>query len=100
MALGLGFGGTLLWAVGLVGPFTGAAAGFVAGSALLSLSLPAGILVRRLGWSWSAAALAPFVFPALFYAVLNSAFVTVRQGGVRWRDTFYALDALRAGTLR
>jgi hypothetical protein len=99
-ALGLGIGGTLFWGAALVGPFIGAAAGIVAGAALLSLSLPAGILARRLGWSWSAAALAPFIFPALFYAVLNSAFVTLRQGGVRWRDTFYPLDALRAGTLR
>jgi len=99
-ALGLGIGGTLFWGAALVGPFIGAAAGIVAGAALLSLSLPAGILALRLGWSWSAAALAPFIFPALFYAVLNSTFVTLRQGGVRWRDTFYPLDALRAGTLR
>jgi glycosyltransferase involved in cell wall biosynthesis len=100
MALGLGIGGTLFWGAALVGPFIGTAAGIVAGTALLSLSLPAAILARRLGWSWSVAALAPFIYPALFYAVLNSAFVTLRQGGVRWRDTFYPLDALRAGTLR
>src|SRR6185503_1261930 len=99
-ALGLGIGGTLFWGAAMVGPFIGAAAGIVAGAALLSLSLPAGILARRLGWSWIAAALTPFIFPALFYAVLNSTFVTLRQGGVRWRDTFYPLAALRAGTLR
>ena len=99
-ALGLGIGGILFWGVALVGPFTGEAAGIVAGAALLSLSLPAGNLALRLGWSWSAAVLAPFIYPALFYAVLNSAFVTLRQGGVRWRDTFYPLDALRAGTVR
>ena len=100
VALGLGIGGTLLWGVALVGPFTGEAAGIVAGAALLSLILPAGILAHRLRWPWIAAALTPFIYPALFYAVLNSTFVTLRQGGVRWRDTFYPLDALRAGTLR
>jgi len=34
------------------------------------------------------------------YALLNSTLVTLRQGGIRWRETFYALDALRAGTGR
>jgi hypothetical protein len=33
-------------------------------------------------------------------ALLNSTIVTLRQGGVRWRDTFYSLDALRAGGVR
>jgi hypothetical protein len=58
------------------------------------------ILARRLGWSWKCAALVPFVYPALFYAALNSTLVTLRQGGVRWRDTFYSLEELRAGTVR
>ena len=84
----------------VAGPFSGSAAGLAAGASLLSLSLPAGILARRLGWPLSAAALTPFVFPLLFYAVLNSAVVTLRQGGVRWRDTFYPLATLREGTLR
>jgi hypothetical protein len=67
---------------------------------LLSLILPAGILARRLGWSFSIAAVVPFIFPALFYAVLNSALVTLRQGGIRWRGTFYSLDTLRRGTVQ
>jgi len=100
MAVGLGIGGMLFWGVALAGPLIGGTAGIAAGAAMLSLSLPAGILARRLGWSWLAAALTPFIYPALFYAVLNSAFVTLRQGGVRWRDTFYPLKTLRAGTVR
>jgi hypothetical protein len=99
-AIGLTTFGTLLWGGALVGPFTGSLAGMAAGLGLLSLSLPAGILARRLGWSISAAALTPFIFPALFYAVLNSTVVTLRQGGVRWRETFYPLDTLRAGRVR
>jgi len=39
----------------------------------------------------------PLVFPLLIYALLRSALVTIRQGGVRWRDTFYSLEQLRAG---
>ncbi len=29
-----------------------------------------------------------------------STFVTLRQGVVRWRDTFYSIEALRAGGVR
>jgi hypothetical protein len=40
------------------------------------------------------------MFSVFLYAVLNSTFVTRCQGGIRWRDTFYALGTLRAGTVR
>ncbi|MGI8602232.1 MAG: glycosyltransferase [Verrucomicrobiales bacterium] len=99
-ALAAGFCGTLLWGSAIGGFFHGSAAGLAAGAALLSLIIPAGLCARRLGWSLAGAALMPFLYPALFYAMLNSAFVTLRQGGVRWRETFYALDALRAGNFR
>jgi cellulose synthase/poly-beta-1,6-N-acetylglucosamine synthase-like glycosyltransferase len=99
-ALVAGLGGMLVWCVAIIGPFTGAIAGMAAGLALLSLVLPAGIFARRLGWSFHGAALMPFIFPVLFYAMLNSTLVTMRQGGVRWRDTFYPLADLRAGRVR
>jgi hypothetical protein len=38
--------------------------------------------------------------PVFTLALLNSTFVTLRQGGVRWRETFYALEALRAGGVK
>jgi hypothetical protein len=99
-AIALGIGGPLLWLVAGVGPFTGTVVGTITGIALLSLMLPAGIVARRLGWPLRCAALTPFIYPALFYAVLNSALKTLRQGGIRWRDTFYSLDALRSGSVR
>ena len=42
----------------------------------------------------------PLLYPVLVYVVINSAFVTLRQRGVRWRNTFYPLDTLRKGTVR
>jgi hypothetical protein len=84
----------------LIGLLTGTAAGLAAGLSPFSLILPAGILARRLGWFWPCAVFMPFMIPVFLYALLNSTFVTLRQGGIRWRDTFYPLDTLRAGNVR
>jgi cellulose synthase/poly-beta-1,6-N-acetylglucosamine synthase-like glycosyltransferase len=84
----------------LIGLLSGTAAGLAAELSPFSLILPAGILARRLGWSWPCAVFTPFMFPVFWYALLNSTFVTLRQGGIRWRDTFYPLDTLRAGNVR
>jgi len=100
VALGGGGGGLLLWLVAFAGPASGTPAGFAAGLALLSLIVPAAIVARRLGWPLSAAVVAPFIYPALFYAMLRSMWVTLRQGGIRWRDTFYSLEILRRGAVR
>jgi hypothetical protein len=64
------------------------------------LVLPAAVFARRLGWPFGSAAMAPLLYPVLVYAVVNSAFATLRQRGVRWRNTFYPLDTLRQGTVR
>jgi hypothetical protein len=95
-----GLAGILVWCVAIVGLFTGTASGIAAGLALLTLCLPAYVFARRLRWRGAVALLTPFIFPALFYAMLNSAWVTTRQGGVYWRDTFYSLEALRNGRVR
>ncbi|MEN9663505.1 MAG: hypothetical protein RL324_2454 [Verrucomicrobiota bacterium] len=100
VALGLGLGGLLVWLAAIVGPFTGTRTGLAAGLALWVVMLPNAILARRLGISLHRAVLAPLMFPALFYALLVSTLVTVRQGGIRWRGTFYSLEQLRAGTVR
>jgi len=91
---------SLVFGILVAGLFTRTAAGLAAGFSPLLLILPAGILARRLGWSWPCAVGMPFMFPVFLYALLNSTFVTLRQGGIRWRDTFYPLDTLRAGTVR
>ena len=84
----------------VLGLISGTPAGLAAAVSPLSLILPAGILARRLGWSWPCAIGMPFMFLVFFYSVLNSAFVTLRQGGIRWRDTFYSLETVRAGNVR
>ncbi|MCL4181651.1 MAG: hypothetical protein KJ072_28425, partial [Verrucomicrobia bacterium] len=80
----------------IMGLMSGTVAGIAAGLSPLSLIL----LAHRVGWSWPCALRMPFMFPMFQYAVLNSTFVTLRQGGIRWRETFYSLDDLRAGTVR
>ena len=84
----------------VLGLISGTPAGIVAGLSPLSLILPAAILARRVGWSWPCAVLMPFMFPVFLYALINSTLVTLRQGGIRWRETFYPLAALRAGNVR
>ena len=90
----------LIIAVLVLGLVSGTVAGLVAAFSPLSLILPAGILARRVGWSWPCAVCVPFMFPVFLYALLNSTFVTLRQGGIRWRETFYSLATLRAGNVR
>jgi glycosyltransferase involved in cell wall biosynthesis len=90
----------LVSAVLALGLMSGTAAGLAATLSPLSLILPAGILARRLGWSWPCAVFMPFMFPVFLYALFNSTSVTLRQGGIRWRDTFYSLKTLRTGNVQ
>ncbi|MBM3839843.1 MAG: glycosyltransferase family 2 protein [Verrucomicrobia bacterium] len=99
-ALVLGVFGPAAWAAAAIGPLTGTLPGLAAGLALASLIWPAANLARRLGWGFGGAVLTPFMVPVLFYAMLNSAVVTLRQGGIRWRETFYPLHVLKAGGVR
>jgi hypothetical protein len=96
----LAVGGVLMMGAVIIGPFTGSIAGIAAGLAPLSLVVPAAIGARRLGWSIGSAVAAPFMFPVFLYAMVRSTFVALRHGGIRWRDTFYPLNLLRAGNLR
>lgn len=53
------------------------------------------LLERHSGLSAWNAALTPFAGLAFIYAMLLSMATTLRQGGVRWRGTFYSLGELR-----
>jgi cellulose synthase/poly-beta-1,6-N-acetylglucosamine synthase-like glycosyltransferase len=90
----------MLWVASLAGPMTGTFLGWAAMLAVFSMCVPALVIARRVGFPTSAALITPLVFPILYYAMFNSMLVTLRQGGVRWRDTFYPLELLRKGTVR
>ena len=42
----------------------------------------------------------PLLFPFFQFILLNSTWKTLRQGGIRWRETFYPLETLRSGNVR
>ena len=90
----------LVFSALVFGLLSGTTAGLAAAISPFSLAIPAGFLARRSELSWMAVLCVPFIFPVFLLAVLNSTFVTLRSGGVRWRDTFYSLEALRAGNVR
>jgi hypothetical protein len=51
-------------------------------------------------WRLWPAILAPIAGPIIAGVLWNSIFTTLRQGGIRWRDTFYPLSLLRSGLVR
>jgi cellulose synthase/poly-beta-1,6-N-acetylglucosamine synthase-like glycosyltransferase len=83
-----------------VGLFVGTPLGICAALSPLSLILPASLLARRVGWPAACGVGVPLMIPVFLYALWNSTFVTIRQGGIRWRDTFYPLAQLRAGGVK
>jgi len=51
-------------------------------------------------WRLWPSLLAPIAGPIIAGVLWNSIFTTLRQGGIRWRDTFYPLSLLRSGLVR
>jgi len=90
----------LVWTILLLGLISGTVAGIVAVCSPMLLIVPAAVLARRLGWPLPPAICTPFMLPLFLITLLNSTYVTLRQGGVRWRDTFYPLRALKAHMVR
>jgi hypothetical protein len=100
LALGCSVFMLLLSCIIVMGMFSLTAIGLAAAMSPLCLAVPAAILARRIGWPRRVAFGVPFVIPVFTWALLNSTFVTLRRGGIRWRETFYSLDVLRAGGVR
>jgi glycosyltransferase involved in cell wall biosynthesis len=90
----------LFFVIVVLGLTSGTPAGLAAALSPLTLILPASILARKVGWSWPCAVFVPSMVPVFLFALVNSVWVTLRKGGVRWRDTFYSLETLRSGTVR
>lgn len=86
-----------LWAAALLGPLTDRWTGWFAFLGLASLGLPASFVAKRYRIARTVALWTPLCIPLIGASLLHSAFVTLRDGGVRWRDTFYPLARLRRG---
>jgi glycosyltransferase involved in cell wall biosynthesis len=85
-----------LYAGGLLAPLAGGP-GLPAAAGFWSLAL-AGVRQARLHrYRAAAGALVPLMLPFAWIVLWNSMLVTLRQGGIRWRDTFYPLEQLRRG---
>jgi len=91
---------TALWLSGAFGFLAMSAAGFAASGAFLATIIPALVGARRLGWGALPAILTPFAVIVMPLAFGASIVITIRDGGVRWRDTFYSIQALREGMVR
>ncbi len=90
----------LVWTSGVFGFLTLRPAGFAATAACASTIVPALVAAKRLRWSAAPALLAPYVVPLVLLAFAGSIVRTLRDGGVRWRETFYPLAELRRGMLQ
>ena len=88
-----------VWLVGIaVLPFAGLFFAWTIGPALVTFASVVGLyrlLGRHSGLSTWNALLTPAAGLVLVYALLRSMITTLRQGGVRWRGTFYSLAELR-----
>ena len=71
-----------------------AASGF--GASLVLLVVSFGCLSRLFGCHLTVGPWLPVGAAAVLLAFWRSAVITLRQGGVRWRDTFYPIETLRA----
>ncbi len=56
-----------------------------------------GLAARSQGHRMTVGLVFPVAGLVMAWALLRSAFLTLRRGGVSWRDTFYSLDELRRG---
>lgn len=90
----------VLWFAAILGPWLHPWAGTFALAGLWSTSVAGYIQLRDMGWPGAIAPLVPFGFLTFVAAGVHSIWKALRQGGVRWRDTFYSLRELRAGLVR
>lgn len=89
-----------VWGGAITAPLWSPGWGWWALAGLLSTAIPGAVYSTRSGWPLWTAALVPFCHVFFSVAGVYSTWKTIRQGGVRWRDTFYPLDALRRGIVR
>ena len=89
-----------IWFGALLAPLVDTRWGWIGPAALALPIIPGAIQARNSKWPLYCAVFVPFGFLMMAVAAANSMWKTLRQGGVRWRDTFYPLAELRAGVVR
>ncbi len=99
----------LLWICGMTsvvfcGPAIGAVLAGEARTGFVAAAVLSHMLYGLNAWLFGHSFwLFPMLIPsglAFVFAFLRSGWITLRQGGVRWRDTFYPLEVLRRGLFR
>lgn len=98
-------GMTLLLAVACFAPYVGSfllpdPAGWGCAAAVVLMHATYAYLAARGGVGVQIFPVLPAMLFAFIAIVWRSAFVTLRQGGVRWRDTLYPLDELKRNQFR
>lgn len=83
------------WLTAIGGPFVGHWSGWVAFAGWTSAVLPAAMFAMRSRWGLLPALLTPLIFPLMPLALVRSAWLAWKQGGIRWRGTLYSLERLR-----
>lgn len=85
------YAGLWFWPHAAVGGYLGTVLLFHATYGYLAVRAGAGLLVTPV---------LPLMFLTFLFILWRSAAITLRQGGVRWRDTFYPVGELRRNQLR
>lgn len=87
--------------ISLLGPWLAPGAiGWIALASLWAPAVPGVLQIWRVGWPAWVLPLVPLGFALFCWAGIHSTVKTLRQGGIRWRDTFYTLAELRRGMVR
>ncbi|MCG8583847.1 MAG: glycosyltransferase family 2 protein [Pirellulales bacterium] len=91
---------TSAWIIAVTGPLWDTQYGWFALAGLLAIILPSLADARAYRWPMYSALFAPLGHVVFVWAAVNSVYKTLRQGGIRWRDTFYSLSELRDAKAR
>jgi glycosyltransferase involved in cell wall biosynthesis len=99
------FGGTILFCLMMIVPYVAVAfwpdvrsLGFVVSLVLMHVIY--GVTSWRFAGSWLVFPVLPLAGTGIVFAFWRSAWITLRQRGVRWRGTLYPLSELRANLYR
>lgn len=89
-----------LCAISIAGPWLAPGIGCIALASLWAPAIPGVLQIRRSDWPWWVLPFIPLGFLLFCWSGIHSTVKTLRQGGIRWRDTFYTLAELRRGMVR